>query len=121
MIPPVVETAILNWITDMPVAELRQLAQSQASLAARLDRERGWQLPMARHLLSAEDLAAIAAMDEADFESLLDVLLQDAPDHGVVCWQHKDWYLAQMAAVQALFVARTSRKRRQGGAAARYT
>ncbi len=119
MIPPVVETAILNWITDKDPRTLQRDARQEASLADQLNRERGWQLPLARHLLSEEDIAAIGRMDQADFEALLDVLLMESPDHGVVCWQHKGWYLQQMQDVQSLFIARMQPKRRRTGGSSR--
>jgi hypothetical protein len=51
---------------------------------------------MARAAIGPRLMDVIRGMGPEDYRQVLDLLLNSHPDHGLILWQHEDWFVAQM-------------------------
>lgn len=103
-IPRRVVTLLLDGVTEIPVDDLSRMAQRQGSLVTYIRQRFRIPLSAARHFLHRKDREVLQQMRQADFDTVLDAILAEAPDHGVVLFQHQAWYFREMQALQAALI-----------------
>ena len=59
---------------------------------------------MARWVIAPQDWQAIAQWDARDVDQLLDALI-DRGDHGLVLWNHPQWYQSALAGLRRRLLA----------------
>lgn len=103
--PGWVGMAVLAWVRTQTPQELDRLAREQADVVDDLAGRYTPYLPLARTLLGPAGTAAVAGMSDVDYEGLLDLVLQEDPERGLVLWRHKPWFLDQLRRARHRFLS----------------
>lgn len=98
--PNVVRDAITGWMRDQSPEQIQRWAMTHEDLLPVLQRTYRNQMQLMKLFLTQRDKTAMRHLKTKDWDTLLNHLVTNAGDNGLILWQHKDWYYAQMHQVQ---------------------
>lgn len=102
-----VERAVYQWVITQDPDEFAGWAEAGVDLEPRLRRQFGVRLrgaAAARRLGLLRD-SHLTEVRAVDADRLVRALLAESPEHGVVCWRHKQWFRAQVVNLRERFLA----------------
>jgi hypothetical protein len=95
---------IVQWLRTQRPPELEAWAAADTAMVPLLLRQwpgpPEWALRAVRALLGPRALDAARRLGPREFREILQIIMDAAPEHGIVLWAHEAWYQREMAALR---------------------